>query len=233
MSLRERHGARGRSFGRRLSNFHRQPSNRTCCWPTHRPSRSAPTSAPPKSNTGVAPMSRAPSPEPTPVRRPVRDGLPRLQRDQLPNGLFANIDRFTTRTDPEPSATPPPETILGAIFLAGNVQPQSQDSPSASSAAQVSPAESDGGLTGNGTDYASQPVAASLPKTARKPQRGVPTQAIFGSESSASVPIETPRPVAPPPQSSPPEDRDATSKKRRRSASLPVNFGNAFKPPDS
>jgi hypothetical protein len=195
----------------------------------------APGSTLPESSTGAASVPSVPSLEPTPVRRPVGDKAPRLRRDQLPNGLFANIGSLTTRTDPEPSATPPPATILGEIFLAGDVQPQSQDSPSAPSAAQVSPVESDSGLTGNGIDHAGQLVTTDTPKTARKQQRGVPTQAIFdGSDSaSTSAPIETPSPVAPPPQPSPLEDRDAASKKRRRSASLPVNFGDGFKTPGS
>jgi len=203
--------------------------------PSPSPAPIAPASTLPESSTRAAPVPSAPSLDPTPVRRPVGDKAPRLRRDQLPNGLFANMGSLTTRTDPEPSATPPPATILGEIFRAGDVQPQSPDSPSAPSAAQVSSVESDSGATGNGIDHASQRVITGTPKTARKQQRSVPTPAIFdGSDSaSTSAPIETPNPVAPPPQPRPLEDRDAASKKRRRSASLPVKFGDGFKTPGS
>ena len=195
----------------------------------------APGSTPPESSTSTAPVPSAPSLEPTPVCRPRGDKTSRLRRDQLPNGLFANMGSLTMRTDPEPSATPLPATLPGEIFLAGDVQPQSPDSPSAPSAAQVSSMESDSGSTGNGIDHAGQFVITGTPKTARKQQRSVPTPAIFdGSDSaSTSAPIETASPVAPPPQPCPLEDRDAALKKRRRSASLPVKFGDGFKSPGS
>lgn len=195
----------------------------------------APGSTPPEFSTSTAPVPSTPSLEPTPVRRPVRDKAPRLQRNQLPNGLFANMSSPTVRTDPEPLAAPPPATLPGEIFQVSDVQPQSQDQPSVPSAAQLSRVESDGSSTGHGADHAGQRVTTDTPKTARKKQRGVPTQAIFdGSDSaSTSAPIETPNSVAPPHQPSSLEDRYTASKKRRRCASLPVNFGDGFKTPDS
>jgi hypothetical protein len=195
----------------------------------------APSSTPPESSTGATPMPSAPSLEPTPVRRPLGDKAPRLRRDQLPNRLFANMGSLTTRNDPEPSATPSLATLFGEIFQVSDVQPQSQDRPSALSTVQQSPVESDSRSTGNGADHAGQPVTTDTSKTARKQERGVPTQALFDGidRASISVPIETPSPVAPSPQPSQLEDRDADSKKRRRSASLPVHFGNGFKTPDS
>ncbi len=190
-------------------------------------------SVPPEASVDAAPVPGRPAPEPIPSRPQARYRTPQLRRDQLPNALFAHPDGPTSDTNPEPSTTPPPQSVPGEIFLADDARPPSPDSPSAPPDLQGSPVERDRGPAGHDADHAAPAAAAGLPKTVRKQPRGVPAQAVFGSESNPAESIATPDPVALPIRSNPSEDRDAASKKRRRSASLPVNPGDAFRPPDA
>ncbi len=194
-------------------------------------------STPPESSTG-APLIPIASPLPnvTPAPRPVRDKAPRLQRDQTPNGWFAQTSDAPRLTAPECSDPPMPKTVLSEFFL-DNPQSQNQDVQPVPIHASLAPAQpEDGGISAQDA-RTDQAMASRRSVGTRASRSGAAIPGLFGGKDEAHSQTQTlletsPQSSAVSTASDLAEDDTSASKKRRRTTSLPVGFSEVFKTRD-
>ncbi len=198
----------------------------------------AAASTPPESDTtGTASVPSAPPLlNVTPAPRPARDKAPRLRRDQKPNGWFAQAQasdapRLTTSECSDP---PMPKTVLGEFFL-DNSQPQDQDVQPVPIHASRAPAQPEDGGASTQDARTDQAMASRRSIGTRASRNGVAIPGLFGGkdETSSQTPLKTsPQSSAVSTVSDLAENDTSASKKQRRTTSLPVGFGEAFKTRD-
>ncbi|MBE2294495.1 MAG: hypothetical protein IAF00_06065 [Phycisphaerales bacterium] len=194
----------------------------------------ATTSTLPESSTGTLSVPKAsPVSKAKPTPRP-RDKVPRLRRDQMPNGLFTPASDTPKPVVPEGLDPPISKIVLSELFLDN---PQSQNLDVQPVLIDASPApiqpEEDGISTQD--IWTNQAMTSHRPIGTRTSQSSTAIPGLFGGKDdthSQTSPETSPQPGAASTVSDWTEDDSLASKKRRHTTSLPVDFGEAFKTRD-